>query len=119
MVTNGAAFKCERGLFEPTVMFFGFCNSPATFQAFMDDIFSDMLDEGWLVIYMHNILIFSKDAATHREHMKRVLQHLQENDLYLKLEKCVFEVMETEYLGPIICPDVVTMDPAKLKTILD
>ena len=114
-----AAFKCERGLFEPTVMFFGLCNSPATFQAFMDDIFSDMLDEGWLVIYMDDILIFSKDAATHRERMRRVLQRLQENDLYLKPEKCAFEVIETEYLGLIIRSDVVAMDPAKLKTILN
>ena len=65
----------------------------------MDDIFSDMLDEGWLIIYMDNILIFSKIAATHREHIRRVLQHLQENDLYLKPEKCTFEVTETEYLG--------------------
>ena len=58
----------------------------------MDDIFSDMLNEGWLVIYMDNILIFFKDAATHREHTKRVLQCFQENDLYLKPEKCTFEV---------------------------
>ena len=100
-------------------MFFGLCNSSTTFQAFMDDIFSDMLDEGWLVIYMDDILIFSKDAATHRERTRRVLQCLQENDLYLKPEKCTFEVTETEYLGLIICPDVVAMDPAKLKTILD
>ena len=53
-------------------MFFGLCNSPTTFQAFMDDIFSDMLDEGWLVIYMDDILIFSKDAITHREHIVTV-----------------------------------------------
>ena len=100
-------------------MFFGLCNSPATFQAFMDDSFSDMLDEGWLVIYMDNILIFSKYAATHREHTRRVLQRLQENDLYLKPEKCAFKVTEIEYLGLIIHPDVVAVDPAKLKTILD
>ena len=62
-----AAFKCKQGLFEPTVMFFGLCNSSATFQAFMNNIFSDMLDEGWLVIYMDDILIFSKDTTTHRE----------------------------------------------------
>ena len=85
----------------------------------MDDIFSDMLDEGWLVIYMDDILIFSKDAATHRECTRRVLQHLQENDFYLKPEKCTFEVTEIEYLGLIIHPDMVAMDPAKLKMILD
>jgi hypothetical protein len=53
-----AAFKTNRGLFEPTVMFFGMCNSPATFQAMMDDIFSDMIDEGIVIIYMDDIFIF-------------------------------------------------------------
>jgi len=62
-----AAFKTNRGLFEPTVMFFGLCNSPATFQNMMNDIFKDMIDEGWIVIYMDDILIFLKDAETHRK----------------------------------------------------
>ena len=53
-----AAFKTSRGLFEPTVMFFGLCNAPATFQAMMNDIFKDYLLEGWLVIYMDDILLF-------------------------------------------------------------
>src|SRR5258707_5480649 len=52
-----AAFVTNRGLFEPTVMFFGLRNSPATFQAMMDDYFGDMINEGWLVIYMDDILI--------------------------------------------------------------
>ena len=60
-----AAFKTNKGLFEPTVMFFGLCNSPATFQAMMNEIFKDMLDEEWIVIYMDNILIFSKDQKEH------------------------------------------------------
>ena len=56
-----AAFKTNRGLFEPTVMFFGMCNSPATFQAMMDDIFSDMIDECIIIIYMDDIFIFAPD----------------------------------------------------------
>ena len=54
-----AAFKCKFGLFEPLVMFFGLCNSPATFQNMMDDIFMKEIDEGWILIYMDDILIFS------------------------------------------------------------
>lgn len=69
-----AAFKTSRGLFEPTVMFFGLCNSPAIFQMMMNDLFKDMIDEGWLVIYMDDMLIFSKDMKSHREQIKRVLQ---------------------------------------------
>jgi Reverse transcriptase (RNA-dependent DNA polymerase) len=61
------AFKTNRKLFEPTVLFFGLCNSPATFQAMMNDIFQDMIDEGWVVIYMDDILIFSKDLREHQE----------------------------------------------------
>ena len=61
------AFKMTRGLFEPTVMFFGMCNSPATFQAMMNDILSEELVEGWVLVYMDDILIFSPDAATHQQ----------------------------------------------------
>jgi len=82
-----AAFKTNTGLFEPTVMFFGLCNSPATFQAMMDSIFKDEVHEGWVIIYMDDILIFSKDKKTLEEQTKRILQKLRENDLYLKAKK--------------------------------
>jgi hypothetical protein len=59
------AFKTNKGLFEPTIMFFGLCNSPATFQAMMNDIFRDMLNEGWLIIYMDDILIYSNNPKEH------------------------------------------------------
>jgi hypothetical protein len=62
-----AAFKTNRRLFEPMVMFFGMCNSPATFQAMMDSIFSDMI-EGWkVVVYMNNILIFAENQEELQE----------------------------------------------------
>jgi hypothetical protein len=54
-----ATFKTKFGLFEPTVMFFGLCNSPATFQRMMDGIFAKEITQGWLVVYMDNILIAS------------------------------------------------------------
>ena len=114
-----AAFTCKRGLFEPTVMFFGLCNSPATFQALMNDLFKDMIAEGWLVIYMDDMLLFSKDRKTHKERTRRVLQRLRENDLYLKPEKCAFDVEEVEFLGLIIKPDILAMDPVKLQGIHD
>jgi hypothetical protein len=57
----------NKGLFEPTIMFFGLCNSPATFQAMMNNIFRDMLNEGWLIIYMDDILIYSNDPEEHRK----------------------------------------------------
>lgn len=106
-------------LYEPTVMFFGLCNSPATFQRMMNTLFADMLAEGWLVIYMDDILIFSQDKKTHQERTRRVLERLREHDLYLKPEKCLFDVTEVEFLGMIIRPGQFAMDPVKLQGIAD
>ncbi|KAF9800555.1 hypothetical protein IEO21_10329 [Rhodonia placenta] len=106
-------------LYEPTVMFFGLCNSPATFQRMMNTIFADMLQEGWLCIYMDDILIFSQDKAEHEERTQRVIERLQQHDLYLKPEKCAFDVTEVECLGMIIRPGEIAMDPVKLADIAD
>ena len=70
----------------------------------MNDSFRDMIAEGWLVIYMDDLLISSPDAATHEERTKRVLQRMTELDLHLKLEKCKFATDEVEYLGMIVKP---------------
>jgi hypothetical protein len=113
------AFKTNKGLFEPTVMFFGLCNSPATFQAMMNNIFRDMLNEGWLIIYMDDILIYSSDPEEHRKRTLRILARLRENDLFLKAEKCKFDVKEVEYLGLIISKNKIAMDPTKLAGIRD
>ncbi|SJK97332.1 uncharacterized protein ARMOST_00584 [Armillaria ostoyae] len=97
-----AAFRTNRGLFEPTVMFFRLTNSPATFQWMMNDIFKDLISEGKVTIYLDDILIFTKDLDEHRRIVRCILQKLRENKLFLKAKKCKFEVLETEYLGIII-----------------
>ncbi|SJL06532.1 uncharacterized protein ARMOST_09873 [Armillaria ostoyae] len=114
-----AAFRTNRGLFEPTVMFFGLTNLPATFQWMMNDIFKDLISEGKVTIYLDDILIFTKDLDKHRRIVRRVLQKLRENKLFLKAEKCEFEVLETEYLGVIISEGQVRMDPVKLAGIAE
>ncbi len=114
-----AAFRTNRGLYEPTVMFFGLTNSPATFQWMMNDIFRDLIAEGKVTIYLDDILIFSKDLKEHRQIVKRVLQRLRENKLFLKAEKCEFEVLETEYLGIIISENSIRMDPIKIAGIAE
>ena len=68
------AFKTNRGLFEPTVMFFAMCNSPATFQAMMDSIFSDMIEGCIVIVYMDNILIFARTQGELEQYTKMVLQ---------------------------------------------
>jgi hypothetical protein len=114
-----AAFKTNWGLFKPTVMFFRMCNSPATFQAMMDSIFSDMI-EGYMVIaYMDDILIFANNQEDLQKHTKMVLQWLQEHDLFLKPKKCEFNKRMMEYLGLIIQEGKLSMDPVKLSGIWD
>ena len=112
-----AAFKTNKGLFEPTVMFFGMCNSPATFQSMMDTIFNNMIDESIVTIYMDDIFLFAPDETTLTENTKQVLAQLQENDLFLKPEKCKFNKSKVEYLGMIIEEGIISMDPGKLNGI--
>ncbi len=100
-------------------MFFGLTNSPAMFQWMMNDIFRDLITEGKVTIYLDNILIFTKDKAEHRRIMKQVLQRLRENKLFLKVEKCEFEVLETEYLRVIISENSIRMDPIKIAGIVE
>jgi hypothetical protein len=114
-----AAFITNKGLFEPTAMFFGLRNSPTTFQAMMDDYFRDMIDEGWIAIYMDDILIHARTKEDLEKRTKRVLERLKEHDLYLKPEKCKFERTEVEFLGTIISENTIRMDPIKLAGIRD
>ena len=109
-----AAFITNRGLFEPTVMFFGLTNSPATFQNMMNDIFRDLLLSGHVIIYMDDILIFTDDLTTHRLITRQVLSLLQKHNLFLKPEKCSFETLEVEYLGVIVSHGSLKMDPKKI-----
>ena len=114
-----AAFKTNKGLFEPTVMFFGLCNSPATFQAMMNDIFADMICKGWLHIYMDDMLIGGTSAQNIQDKTIRVIQRFQAHDLYLKLEKCLFDQAKLEFLDMIISHNTVSMDPIKVQGITD
>jgi Reverse transcriptase (RNA-dependent DNA polymerase) len=114
-----AAFRTNRGLFEPMVMLFGLCNSPAMFQAMMDDYFHDMIDEGWLVIYMDDILIGRRTEEELWKRTEWVLTRLAEKDLFLKLEKCKFAVQEVDFLGMVIMPGHIKMDLIKLAGITD
>jgi hypothetical protein len=114
-----AAFRTNRGLFEPLVMFFGLTNSPATFQTMMNDIFRDLIAEGVVVVYLDDILIFTETIEQHREVTRRVLRLLEENQLFLKPDKCEFEKTKVEYLGVIISHNSVEMDPVKIAGVTE
>jgi len=112
-----AAFKTKYGSYEPMVMFFSLCNSPATFQHMMDTIFRPFIDAGWLIDFIDNLLIFAKTKEELEEKIKLVQKKIEENDLYLKPEKAEFCTQHLEYLGMIIKPGQISMDPAKLDGI--
>ncbi len=123
-----ATFLTPEGLFEPTVMFFGLTNSPATFQMMMNTIFCTEVAQGWLSVYMDDIAVHTKPEGQeteqqhvhrHRQYVHHMLNKLEQNDLYLKPEKCDFEQKEIDYLGVIVGNGKLQMDPKKLKGVAD
>ena len=80
------------GSFELTVMFFGMMNSPATFQAMMNEILRDIINEGKVVAFVDNVLIETEIEEGHDEIVEEVLKRLEENNLYIKPEKCMWKV---------------------------
>ena len=100
-------------------MYFGLCNSPATFQAFMDDVFHEQKQKGGLLIYMDDLLIMDQTIMELQEQTKEILQVCQNHRLSIKIEKCMFHRQEVEYLELIIKPNHIATDPTKLKEILE
>jgi len=109
-----AVFRTNRGLFEPLVIFFGMTNSPATFQTMINDIFWDLIVEGIMVVYLDDILIFTRTEEEHVKVIRQVLQVLQEHKLFLCPEKCEFCKERIEYLGLVILENEVSMDLVKV-----
>jgi len=109
-----AAFWTNQGLFKPLVMFFGMTNSPATFQTMMNDIFRDLIAEGIMVVYLDDILIFTRTEEEHTKAIRQVLQVLQEHKLFLCPEKCEFCKEQIEYLGLVVSENKVSIDPVKV-----
>ena len=96
------------------VMFFDMTNSPATFQTIMNDIFRDLIAEGIMVVYLDDILIFTRTEEEHAKAIRQVLQVLQKHKLLLRLEKCEFCKERIEYLRLVISENEVSMDPVKV-----
>ncbi len=115
-----AAFKTRYGLFEPTVMYFGLTNSPATFQTMMNYIYHDVILKHeplgtTIQIYMDDIGITTRtNLSDHQRTVHDVLKVAQLHDLYFKPEKCLFHSSSMDYLGVILEKGVTRMDPAKI-----
>ena len=118
-----AVFKTKYGLWEPTVMFFGLCNSPPTFQAMMDWILRLIIDK-WepkgtkVGKYKDNVaIVTSTNMADHIECITDILELAMQYNLYFKPEKCMFHVPHMDYLGIIIEKGMMCMDPVKIEGI--
>ncbi len=112
------AFITPTGHYEYLVMPYGLANSPSVFQGFMNEVFRQFLHQ-FIIVYIDDILIYSRNQAEHRHHVEQVLQKLREHHLYLKLEKCEFHRHIIQFLGYVISPQGVQMDNNKLQAIRD
>ncbi|KAJ1586492.1 hypothetical protein NDA11_001111 [Ustilago hordei] len=110
------AFGTQLGLYEYLVMPFGLANAPAHFQSFINDIFRDIIGV-YVVVYLDDFLIFSDTEEVHVKHVTEVLTRLRSNRLFAKLSKCEFHTKTVEFLGYIIKPTGIEMDPEKVRTV--
>ena len=106
------------GSFEPTVMFFGITNSLATFQTIMNKILRDLINKGKVMAFIDNILVGTKTEEGHDEIVEEILRRLEEDDLYVKPEKCVWKARKIRFLGMIIGPNRVEMEKEKVDRVL-
>jgi hypothetical protein len=112
------AFSMRYGLYEYLVMSFGLTNASAHFMYLMNSIFMEELDK-FVIVFIDNILVYSKSMEELEEHLRVVLQWLRDHQLYVKFSKCEFWINEVPFLGHMISPEGITVDPGKIKDVLD
>ena len=114
-----ATFTMPEGLFKPMVMFFGLTNSPAIFQVIMNELLRDLINTGKVAAFIDNIIIGTETEEEHDELVAEIIKRLEENDLYIKPEKCKWKVREVGFLGVVIGPEGIKMEEEKVKGVLE
>ena len=114
-----AAFMTLEGSFEPTVMFFGLTNLLATFQAMMNELLRDLINTRKVAAFIDNIIVGTETEEEHNKIVTEVIKRLEENDLYVKPEKCKWKVQEVGFLGVVIEPEGIKMEKEKMKKVLE
>jgi hypothetical protein len=112
------AFSTRYGLYEFLVMSFGLTNAPTYFMYLMNSIFMNELDK-FVVVFIDDILIYSKNEAEHAKHLRIVLQCLRDHKLYAKFSKCEFWLDSVKFLGHTISKDGISVDPSKVQEVMD
>jgi hypothetical protein len=110
------AFRTRYGHYEFTMVPFGLSNAPTVFMCLMNGVFREYLDK-FVIVFLDDIIIYSKSKEEHEHHLRMVLQVLRERKLYAKLSKCSFYQKQIQYLGHIISKDGITVDPEKIEAI--
>ena len=111
-------FNTPSGHYEYLVMPFGLTNAPAVFQAMINDVLRDFLDK-FVYVYLDAILIYSPDLVSHRHHVSQILERLLDNQRFVKAEKSEFHLSTVTFLGFIVSPGKVEMDPAKISAVAE
>ena len=112
------AFTTPLGLYEFRVLCFGLTNAPGTFQNIMNDVLKDVIGK-FVIVYLDDIVVFSKNQADHYKHLQFVLQLLREHELYANLAKCKFVQPELHFLGHIVGAQGLRVDPQKVAIVQD
>ena len=112
------AFRTRYGHYDFLVMPFGLTNAPAAFMDMMNRVFRPYVDQ-FVVVFIDDILVYSKDAQEHEQHLRIVLETLREKKLYAKLSKCDFWLKEVSFLGHIVSAEGIRVDPAKIEAVVN
>ena len=112
------AFRTRYGHYEFLVMPFGLTNAPAAFMDLMNHVFRPYVDR-FVVVFIDDILVYSKDREDHDTHLRVVLETLRKEQLYAKMSKCEFWLREVSFLGHIVSEEGIRLDPSKIEVIIE
>ena len=112
-------FTTSEGSFEPMVMFFGLTNLLATFQAMMNELLRDLINTGKVATFIDNVIIRMETEEEHDEIVAEVIRRLEENNLYVKPEKCKWKMWEVGFLGVVIGPEGIKIEKEKMRGVLE
>ena len=111
------AFRTRYGHYEFLVMPFGLTNAPASFMDLMNRVFEDYLDK-FVIVFIDDILIYSRSQKEHAEHLALVLRRLQDKQLYAKFKKCEFWLDKVVFLGHVVSKEGIMVDPTKIEAVV-